>query len=486
MKRMLCLIMILCIGVAGSSLVLAEPVARGFGFGGAMGMAFFPDMSGINTFMSENGLPSMGSFLVGSGGNGRGGTIGDLVFGGVGWGLMGFSQSDDFHAELNSAGGGFDLGAAIGGSDDSVLTIGIVLGAGANVLSLSSTFADDSDDFDDVTTCGIVPAPTSRELVHVNGFVQPYVSMSAQLLPWMGFEFRLGYIFPVVGMDVGDLIGIPAPSLEMSGPTVSLGFVFGGIGPSEEEKQARLEARANEIDHEDAEELDKKMVTIASEGSFIVVAGDEIVIENGVGELTITSYDVDSTDTAGDLVVHWQALRTAKEKRIEELQVVAEDIETGMMLHSTGLGEIDYTIQIPAGLDLKVKNGAGYVAVIGHEAQTIIIENGVGGIDLQSLHATALIVAGGICEIELADVEAQTLLVDLGLGWMNIDLPVDTSARLLAKAGIGDVTLDRFPGMTGGVRGFLGKSGNVTLGHGENMIELNVGIGRISITTTQP
>ena len=71
MKRMLCLLMILCIGAMGSSLVMAEPVARGFGFGGAMGMAFFPDMTGINTFMSENGLPSMGDFLVGAGGNGR-------------------------------------------------------------------------------------------------------------------------------------------------------------------------------------------------------------------------------------------------------------------------------------------------------------------------------------------------------------------------------------------------------------------------------
>ncbi|MBW2562410.1 MAG: hypothetical protein JRE40_16390, partial [Deltaproteobacteria bacterium] len=345
----------------------------------------------------------------------------------------GFSQSDDFHAELISAGGGFDLGAAIGGSEDSVLTIGIVLGAGANVLSLSSTFADDSEDSDDVTTCGIVPAPTYRELVHVNGFVQPYVSMSAQLLPWMGFEFRLGYIFPVVGMDVGDLIGIPAPSLEMSGPTVSFGFVFGGIGPSEEERQARLEARATEIDPEDAEEHDKKMVTIASEGSFIVAAGDEIVIENGMGDLMISAYPVDSTDATGDLVVQWQALRTAKEKRIEELQIIVEDADSGATLHTTGMGRIDYAIQIPTGIDLKVKNGAGNVTIVGHEAQTIIVESGIGEMDLQSLQAAALIVAGGLGRIELTDIAAQMLLVDLGLGEILIDLPVDTSARLLAK-----------------------------------------------------
>jgi hypothetical protein len=483
-KRMM--LSILLVGVIGSSLVMGEPVARGFGFGGAMGMAFFPDMAGINTFMSENGLPSMGSFLVGAGGNGRGGVIGDLVFGGIGWGMVACSEGEDTWAELVSAGGGFDLGAAIGGSEDSVLTIGIVLGAGANVLSLSSTFDDDSDDFDDVTTCGIVPAPTYRELVHVNGFVQPYVSMSAQLLPWMGFEFRLGYIFPVVGMDVGDLIGIPAPSLEMSGPTVSLGFVFGGIGSSAEEREAKLEARATEIDPEDAEEHDKKMVTIASEGSFIVAAGDEIVIENGVGDLMISAYPVDSTDATGDLVVQWQALRTAKEKRIEELQVIVEDVASGMTLHTTGMGRIDYAVQIPTGIDLKVKNGAGNVTIVGHEAQTIIVESGIGEMDLQSLQAAALIVAGGLGRIVLTDIGAQMLLVDLGLGEILIDLPVDTSARLLAKAGLGDVTLDRFPGMTGGVRGFLGKTANATLGHGEEMIELNVGIGEIDVTMTQP
>ena len=52
MKRMLCLLMILCIGAIGAHLVLAETEERGFGFGGAMAMAFFPDMSGINRVKS--------------------------------------------------------------------------------------------------------------------------------------------------------------------------------------------------------------------------------------------------------------------------------------------------------------------------------------------------------------------------------------------------------------------------------------------------
>lgn len=484
MKRMLFFILILAVAVAVSSLAVAAPVARGFGFGGAMGMAFFPDMTGINAFMSENGLPSMGSFLFGGGGNGRGGEIGNLVFGGIGWGMVALSENDDSYAEFVSAGGGFDLGAAIGGDKTSVLTVGVVLGAGANVLSLSSlTDFDDDEDFDDVTTCGIIPGPANRELVHVNGFVQPYVSMSAQLLPWIGFEFRCGYIFPVVGMDVGDLVGIPAPSLELSGPTVSLGFAFGGIGSTKEEREAR---RAAALEMAEEEEAGRQTVTVASEGSFAVTVGDELMIENSVGDILISSYAVATDDTATELIVEWQAARTAKEKRIDELQAAAETTDTGVLLSTTGTGQVDYVVRIPTGIDLKVKNGVGMVTVVGHEAQTIIIENAVGEMDLQSLHATALIVAGGIGEIELVDVSASTLLVDLGLGEIAIGLPVDTSARLLAKAGLGNVSLDRFPGMTGGVRGFLGKTANATLGHGETMIELNVGLGEVGITMTQP
>ena len=482
MKRMvLFFALVACIGVAVSSLVTAEPAARGFGFGGAMGMAFFPDMSGIDTFMSENGLPSMGSFLVGSGGNGRGGTIGDLVFGGIGWGLMGFSQSDDFHAELISAGGGFDLGAAIGGSEDSVLTIGVVLGAGANILSLTTSFDSDSDDSGDVGQCGIIPAQTSRELVYVNGFVQPYLSMSAQLLPWMGFEFRLGYLFPVTGFYAGDLVGVPASSLAMSGPTVSLGLAFGGIGPSEEEREAKIE----EVD-KSAEVPDNNRVSVSSEGTFIIAAGDELIIENGLGNIAISSYTSEPTQADGALTVEWQATRTAKEKRIDELQVIVEDVNTGTLLATSGDGRVDYVVRIPNGVDLKVKNGVGNLTLVNHEAQTIIVENGVGEVHLQSLDAIALIVASGLGKISLADVSAQTLLVDLGLGEIKIDLSVNTSARILARAKLGDVSLERFPGMTGGVSGFLGKSANVTLGHGEGMIELNVGLGEIGIHMTQP
>ncbi len=114
MKRMLCLLTILiCISVMGSSLLMAEPATRGFGFGGTMAMAFFPDMTGVNTFMSENGLAPMGDFLIGAGG----GVIGGLSFGGIGWGVLATSESETLQAEL-----------VFGGDESSVLTVGVVFG----------------------------------------------------------------------------------------------------------------------------------------------------------------------------------------------------------------------------------------------------------------------------------------------------------------------------------------------------------------------
>ena len=469
MKRMLCLFTVLvCISAMGSSLLMAEPATRGFGFGGGMAMAFFPDMTGVNTFMSENGLAPMGDFLIGAGGGGRGGVIGGLSFGGIGWGVLATSESESRHAELVFGGGGFDIGAAIGGDDSSVLTVGVVFGAGANVITVTEALAD-SEGF---TPCGIITEPTSRELGRAVGFVQPYVSMCAELLPWMGFDFRLGYILPVFGIDFGDLIGIPAPSLDLSGPTVSFGLVFGGIGPLTGFDNGKLSGKAQ--------------ATSISEGSFVVHAGSELIIENALGNIVISGYSVDAAQTAPNRVVEWQAVRTAAQHRIDELQVVLDVTESSITLKTVGTGHVDYALRVPVGVDLKVKNGTGDIHIVSYEAQTIIIENGAGNLSLRDVRATALIIAHGVGEIDLSDVDAQQLIVDLGIGEIVLALPASASATVAAKAGIGNVSIDRFPGRIGGVRGFLGKSGDVTLGNGERTIKLGVGLGEIAIEMQQP
>jgi len=468
MKKALNVLLILAVVGTFGLVAAAEETARGFGFGGPTAVAFFPDLSEVNAFLSASGLDPFSDFLLGGGGSGRGGVIGGPVAGGIGWGVVAESKKGDRYAELVFGGGGADFGTAIGGDDSSVLTVGTILGGGAMVLDSYLGEAEPSS----LTPEGLVIEPVERTVGLAVGFIQPYVSMEAQLLQWLGIELRIGYVLPVFGIPFGSDVGISPSSLRLSGPMVSLGLVFGGIGfpetPEEEEPSGTVE------------------VTEISAGTFFVRAGEIIAIENGLGDVTISTYPIDAIQTAPNLVVEWQATRTCSEKRIDELQAVTEATDAGTRLSTVGRGRVDYVVRIPSGIDLTVRNGTGNVTIDGHEAQTIIVENGVGNVELRGVRSAALIVAAGAGKIDLPDVDAETLIAELGIGGISLGLPEDASVGLIARARIGDVSIDRFPGMIGGVRGLIGKSGDVRLGDGTRTAKLTVGIGEIQIEARDP
>jgi len=288
----------------------------------------------------------------------------------------------------------------------------------------------------------------------------------------MGFELRLGYLLSVYGVEIGDTLGIPAPSLELSGPTVSFGLAFGGIGSRDRSERGKARERT--------------MVTAQSEGTFIVPERGEFAVENVLGDIVVSGYPIDDAQTAPARRAEWRAVRTAEEEEIDELRVQMNETDAGLELVTIGFGEVDYFLHVPAGTDLQIRNGAGDIEVLSHEAWTIIVENGVGDVTLEDVEAIAVIVAAGAGTVSMGGIDAQQVIADLGVGEIALRLPFDSSARLSARARLGDVAIDRFPGMTGGVRGFLGKSGDVTLGLGERTIELDVGIGRIDIEIQIP
>ena len=494
MKRQVGWIGILLLVSVLAVAVSAETQIHAFGFGGSMAMSFFPNMDGINTFMSENGLPPMSEFLIGAGGSGRGGVIGGPTFGGIGWGIFAESKFENRKAELVFGGGGFDLGAAIGGDEGSVLAIGAVLGAGANVMSITvgpEGSGDDGDGDNNWGPCGLVIEPSVREFGRAFAFVQPYISMAAEILPWMGFEFRVGYIFPAFGFDFGDQVGIPAPSLELSGPTVSFGITFGGIASSRIRDMDELDL---DMDLEMDIDVDvSPTVTVSRGGSFSLEGAEELVIENAAGEIRVDSYRAETEATGTGPIVQWTAEITGEEEDLEavDLQMSVDGL-TATFQTATGDGsrfhavEATYTLLVPAGIDLKIKNGAGLVAVVGHEAPTVILENGVGEMEIKEVQATSLIATTGIGRIRLSQVEAEGLIAETGIGGIELELLQDTSASLFARSSLGDVEIDRFPGMIGGVRGFIGGKADVTLGEGEDRIELKVGIGSIDVTIQDP
>jgi len=202
-----------------------------FGGGGPMCGLFMPDLAEVNGFLIDSGFSPLDEMLIVAGGGGHGGVIGDLVFGGMGWGAWVESPSDEKEASLGMGFGGFDVGYAVGGNERSVLTVGVVLGGGGCGLELIEHVV--SEPFEHAPT-GIVIEPTRTEFGSVFAAIQPYVDMQVQLLDWLGLGVRIGYLLAPFEISWGDAeIALYSPDLNLSGPFVGFSLRFGGIGAEE-------------------------------------------------------------------------------------------------------------------------------------------------------------------------------------------------------------------------------------------------------------
>ncbi len=439
-----------------------------FGFGISSAVAFFPDLAGVNVFLSENSLPPFCDVLLGAGGFGRGGTIGGVAVGGGGWGVMASSCAEDRWAELVSAGGGLDIGWAIGGDKESVLTVGALWGGGATILDLSVV---ETNAFDAALgPVGITIDPTERSLGRVSAFVAPYVSMQSQLLSWMGFELRIGYVVPLFGLDFGDLVGIPAPSLDLGGPIVSLGITFGGIGGPEDD--------------------DKDNAAAPIMGRIVLQEGAALRVEGSVGDMMVVSYEPEATQTGSVRAVEWVGVPDCSRHEVEESGVAVEVDETAseVTLRTVGEERVNLEIRVPAGTDLALRNGVGVIAINDHQAQEVIVENGVGEVVLARIEALGVVVAHGVGSVRLADIDALGVTATVGIGEIVLDIDVNASATVMASAGVGDVDFCGFPDSmaTWTARSFLTEAGKLVLGGGEAAYELSVGLGSISVRPLEP
>jgi hypothetical protein len=446
--------------LAGGSLAsLADDGdASGFGFGGGGISALFPDLAGVNAFLSENGLPPMPEFLVGGVGGGRGGVIGGPSFGGMGFGVAATSTNENGSADLAIGAGGFDIGFAIGGDESSVLTVGAVLGGGASVLDLS---------FPGVQPAGIVPEPAGRAIGRAFAMAMPYVSFEAQLAGFFGLGVRIGYFLPVVGFDFEDGIGIPAPSLDLSGPFVGVSIEFGGIarvgGPSAATKQA------------------------TAAGSLeLAGAAAKLTVENGTGDIVVSSYPYSAAQTDSLRVVEWSAV--CDEEGADGASLVeAKTGPDGASLRTAGDRHVDYVLRIPAGTDLDLVNGAGAIHVVGHTAAAVRVSLGVGEMSLAGMNVGDLSLSVGVGEIAVQAEAIGSMSAHAGIGRMQIFLPPDLSASISTSAGLGETSIDGFAVMTLAEHGFLWTGAtDAVLGTGAAECSLSVGIGEIEVRATKP
>ena len=206
--------------------VLASAPEYAFGGGGPGFGLLMPDLTEINEFIGGVGFAPLGGDMFLVGGDGRGGLVPGMAFGGAGWGAWIESEHGNLHAEYGLGMGGFDLGFAVDGSERSVLTLGTLFGGGAVELILTEFPA-----FVHVgrTPRGIVVEPSRQTYDSVFAFVAPYLDMQIQLLAWMGLGVRAGYLWVPFELNWSDEGPLDAPDLACSGLYVRLTLRFGGI-----------------------------------------------------------------------------------------------------------------------------------------------------------------------------------------------------------------------------------------------------------------
>jgi len=212
--------LLLCVAISGA----AQEFEYVVGGGGPGIGAFMPDLAEINMFVSDAGFAPFEGNLFLIGGAGRGGLVPGPTFGGSGWGAWVTSTQGDLEAEYGVGLGGFDLGYAIEGSENAVVTIGLLMGMGGADLTLTGSPSNPIP-----VPLGIVPAPTEQVYNSVFLVLAPYADMQIALLDWVGISVRAGYVWSPLSYDWHDA-GLPdAPNLALDGLYIHVTVAFGGI-----------------------------------------------------------------------------------------------------------------------------------------------------------------------------------------------------------------------------------------------------------------
>jgi len=461
-------LLLFCLGVwcIGTALpAVGAGASAGFGLGGATIGVLFADLSSINALLGELGYGSIDEPPIVAGGFGRGGALPGPFFGGRGWGADAVTTVAGGSAEVAVGFGGFEFGAALGGNERSVLTVGVVLGAGGASLELHPAAAGPAR-ADDVASRGIVPVPQPASLHRVFAGIEAAVGLHVHPLPWLGLELRLGYFFSPFGIQWGEngLVGDEA-SLDLSGPMVCLSVAFGGIG-AVDPRNARQEMRTVER---------------------VAFTGSLVRIESSVGDVTVTSWSPDAVQTGDEQPIQLITTRRAESvEGLEAIGVTMEHDEDTLEIRAdlpSRRGDnrgVDLQVTVPAGTRTDVVIGVGHVSVF-DAAGSASIKLGTGEITVRQSAGEYLRIDLGVGEIRMVNVLFGAADVRLGAGSIDLRLSPDVSATLDVTIGRGEFAVGSFPGVTPRRSDLVGGRAELELGGGASIWEFDVGIGRVFI-----
>ena len=456
--------------------VKEDKTVTGFGFRGPLVGVFAPDLNGVNEFLEDNGYTSFGDLLIISGGGGRGGLIGGLSVGAIGWGGTASSLRENRKVTLSIGFGGLTLGYVVGDNERSLLTFGAVLGGGGVSLDLREVAPDDfwicpggvlanhSSPSQNLPS-GIIIEPTPVGTCRGFIAVEPYLGMQVQPLDWLGFEVRFGYLYTLFGVGYCGGADILWPSLDLSGPVVEFAVTFGGIGspgwgfPYSEtvEETAGLSGRTS------------------------------VAVENEVGSITIGPEVAATVQTGATDVLTLVAVKHArKEDVLAAVEIVIEDTGKGLQIRSqapdrySGRWSLDFVLRVPVGTSLQIEQGVGDIMLSDYNG-AVSFELGVGDVEIEQLIATELLIELGVGDLTLTDIECKFAQVEVGMGDIDVQLRPDASYTATTVVGLGDITIAGFPAMVVDQEGFIRKEAHAILGEGAGQLVLVVGVGDITI-----
>jgi hypothetical protein len=427
-----------------------------FGLGGSSVGLLLPDLGATDAALLDRGFGAFGDAVVVTGGRARGGVLGGVSLGGIGWGGETVTATENRYAELAIGFGGIEVGAVVGGDKRSLLTFGAVIGGGGTgLMLLEEPEVWSGDDFG---TCGVIPEPVILGRYSAFLAVEPFISFQVQPLHYFGFELHLGYMLPIAAFTWGDT-ELEGASPRLSGPVIGLSATWGAIGQP---------VIGPLLERPKLEETISQSVTLA---------GPCVEIENGVGGITIEQSQDDQVRIVAVKRAHSQTM-------LDSVTLLIEPTRCGITIHSKGprhgYWEMEYTIAVPAGTEVRASQAAGNIR-LGALDGDAEIELGVGEIEVAGSVGSSLTVRAAAGDVRLTGIGADEIDIDLGTGDIDIFLPAGAAHTIEAAVGIGSIAFGPFEGLDAIEAGGIGSSVEAVLGDGSGRLTVWLGVGEIDV-----
>ncbi|KGK00424.1 DUF4097 family beta strand repeat-containing protein [Thalassotalea sp. ND16A] len=222
------------------------------------------------------------------------------------------------------------------------------------------------------------------------------------------------------------------------------------------------------------------------EKSFDMSGKGQLMLDNVNGDVTIESWDKKVVQVTADITAEDQEARDRvqiKMKQSGNRITVETDYEEnhGGWGHNSGGGSVDYTIMVPANIDLReidVVNGSLTVVNVSGELNADVVNGSVEASGLASDVEVESV--NGAVELTFADsaknIDIETETVN---GSIRLHLPANFGAKVTAETGNGSIKTDY--GIQGVKGRYYGNDMKGTIGDGSSDINLESVNGSIKL-----